>query len=120
MQENQNDNLEYTNIIKKDHIKSRSNSKNNSFVISIRDLDHSPERTQFKINQDTIPDGTQKSKNSSPSLPMSNFKSKIELLKKKKQNEMNNINIGNHHSENDTNLEFTPIIGQVDEPEVKI
>jgi len=51
---------------------------------------------------------------------MSNFKSKIELLKKKKQNEMNNINIGNHHSENDTNLEFTPIIGQVHEPEVKI
>lgn len=51
---------------------------------------------------------------------MSNFKSKIELLKKKKQNEMNNINSGNHHSENDTNLEFTPIIGQVHEPEVKI
>jgi len=89
-------------------------------VISIKDLDTSPVFKLDKKNQDSIPNGTQKSTISSPSLPMSDFKSKIELLKKKKKNEMNNIN-RNYNDKNDTQIEFTPIIGQIkDEPEVKI
>lgn len=101
---------------KKDQCK--SNSKSNSFVISIKELDHSFVRNDMKINFDSIPNGTQQSKNSSPSLRPNDFKSKIELLKKKKKFEMVNGNKNNIEYEQD--LEFTPIICQIHEPEVKV